>query len=115
MKGRRSRTRRPPAGSDRYRPIVYRPAHFSEDRPEVVDALLRDAAFGHLVVATGSGLDAVPLPFLVDRVGDSLVVRAHVATANPIWDGPLADAFRAEYPDVHAEAFVALKAERRQP
>jgi transcriptional regulator len=71
---------------------VYRPAHFAEDRPDVVDALLRDAAFGHLVVAGDSGLDAVPLPFLVDRDGDSLVVRTHVAKANRIWRAAPCDA-----------------------
>jgi transcriptional regulator len=64
---------------------VYRPAHFAEDRPDVIDELVTRAGFGHLVVAGGDGLDAVPLPVLLARTDDRIRVRAHVAKANPIW------------------------------
>jgi transcriptional regulator len=62
---------------------MYTPRHFAEDRDEVILALLRAAGFGHLVIASDDGLDATPVPFLVD---DSIsAVRAHVARANPVW------------------------------
>lgn len=45
--------------------------------------LVRAAGFGHLVVAGPDGIEASPVPFVVD---DSLAsVRAHVARPNPIW------------------------------
>jgi transcriptional regulator len=62
---------------------MYTPTHFAEDRDEVTLALLRAAGFGHLVVATAKGLDATPIPFVVDD--DLTVVRAHVARPNPVW------------------------------
>jgi transcriptional regulator len=62
---------------------VYTPRHFAEDRDELALALLRAAGFGHLVVASVDGLDATPVPFVVD---DELsLVRAHVARPNPVW------------------------------
>ena len=62
---------------------MYTPRHFAEERDEVTLALLRAAGFGHLVVATDDGLDATPIPFLVDD--EMTVVRAHVARPNPVW------------------------------
>jgi transcriptional regulator len=62
---------------------MYVPRHFAEDRDEVVLALVRSAAFGHLVVATEEDLEATPIPFVVDEA--LTVVRAHVARPNPIW------------------------------
>src|SRR6186713_529098 len=54
--------------------------------------MVRDHGFGHLVVAGHGGLDAVPVPVLVDEPdagvgpdGAGLRVRAHVAKANPLW------------------------------
>ncbi len=62
---------------------MYTPAHFSEERTEVVLDLVRRAGFGHLVCSTDEGLTSTPLPFLVD---DSLTsVRAHVARPNGVW------------------------------
>lgn len=62
---------------------MYTPGHFSEESNEVVLAMLRAAGFGHLVVVTDEGLDATPIPFVVD---DELTsVRAHVARPNPVW------------------------------
>ena len=60
---------------------MYVPAHFAEERPEAVAALVREASFGHLVVAAPDGLASTPVPFVVD---DGLTtVRAHLARANP--------------------------------
>lgn len=66
------------------------PRHFAvEDRAEVL-ALVRASGFGHLVVTTTEGFEAVPVPFVVD---DELrAVRAHVARPNPIWRAAPCDA-----------------------
>lgn len=63
---------------------MYRPPHFRVDDDvalEMVDAV----AFGHLVVVGTEGLDATPLPFLLDRRAEGCSIRCHVARANPIW------------------------------
>jgi transcriptional regulator len=74
---------------------VYRPAANTVHDLAAAIAMIRDHGFGHLVVAGPDGLDAVPLPVLVDDPdatpgdvapdGRGLRVRAHVAKANPIW------------------------------
>ncbi len=48
--------------------------------------MIRRAGFGHLVSVTDHGLESTGLPMLVDDSGgDSLVLRAHFARANPHW------------------------------
>ncbi len=62
---------------------MYVPRHFAEHGHDIVLGLVRSAAFGHLVVAGGDGLESTPVPFVVD---DELTsVRAHVARPNRIW------------------------------
>jgi transcriptional regulator len=70
-----------------YRP----PANRVDDLADAV-AMVGGRGFGHLVVAGAEGLDAVPVPVLVDDAtrrgepdGAGLRIRAHVARANPIW------------------------------
>lgn len=62
---------------------VYVPRHFGVDEPAEIVGLLRDAGFGHLVLAGDDGLASTPMPFLVDDELRS--VRAHLARPNPIW------------------------------
>ena len=69
---------------------MYVPRHFSEVRDDVVVALMRAAGFGHLVVATATGFESSPIPFVVDDQLDH--VRAHVARPNPIWKHAPCDA-----------------------
>ena len=65
---------------------MYTPAHFREERPEVLHQLVHDHPFGLLVTLSEQGLDATPLPFLLDvDAGGRAVLRAHVARANPLW------------------------------
>ncbi len=70
-----------------YRHVVYRPAQFAEDRPEVVVDLLRRAAFGHVVVDSADGLASTPMPLLVDVATDGRAsrIRGHLARGNPLW------------------------------
>jgi transcriptional regulator len=60
---------------------MYVPAHFEENRPEVLHQLISDQPFGTLVTTGPNGLDANHLPFEFAHGK----LRAHVARANPVW------------------------------
>ncbi len=62
---------------------MYLPPHFAVNDADLVRALIDRARFGHLVTMTADGLDATPLPFVIDD--DLTTVRAHIARANPQW------------------------------
>ncbi|MFM0210123.1 FMN-binding negative transcriptional regulator [Paraburkholderia sediminicola] len=75
---------------------MYMPAHFEENRPEVLHRLIAEQPFGALITHGPHGLDANHLPFEFDAkpvpgAGDAKAVhshgilRAHVARANPVW------------------------------
>ncbi|MFM0730209.1 FMN-binding negative transcriptional regulator [Paraburkholderia sediminicola] len=83
---------------------MYMPAHFEENRPEVLHRLIAEQSFGALITHGPNGLDANHLPFefdakLVPGGGDAKlastgsdtvtqthgILRAHVARANPVW------------------------------
>jgi len=66
---------------------MYLPTHFSESRPAVLRAFIRDHPLGLLVTQNQSGdIDANSVPFVLDADGDAPgVLRAHVARANPLW------------------------------
>ena len=73
---------------------MYMPAHFEENRPEVLHRLIAEQPFGALITNGPNGLDANHLPFeaeLVSGASDAsasrsrYILRAHVARANPVW------------------------------
>jgi transcriptional regulator len=65
---------------------MYVPAHFEENRPEVLHQLISDQPFGTLVTTGPNGLDANHLPFeFAPTEGSHGTLRAHVARANPVW------------------------------
>ena len=65
---------------------MYQPPHFREDRLEVQHALIRAQSLGLLITAGPGGLQANPLPFLIDGDGSERgTLRAHLARANPQW------------------------------
>lgn len=65
---------------------MYTPAHFSETRTELLHQLVREHPLGLLITLGDKGLDANPVPFLIDvDAGGQAVLRAHVARANPVW------------------------------
>jgi transcriptional regulator len=74
---------------------MYMPAHFEENRPEVLHSLIAGQPFGALITHGPNGLDANHLPFEFDAKpvpeganGVSQthgILRAHVARANPVW------------------------------
>lgn len=65
---------------------MYVPAHFEENRREVLDALIAAQPFGTIVTHGPNGLDANHLPFEFEPArGPFGTLRAHVARANPLW------------------------------
>ncbi len=64
---------------------VYIPEHFRvHDHADAV-AFMRANPFAILVSSTGDGPFATHLPVFVHQVEDDLVIRGHVAKANPHW------------------------------
>ena len=67
---------------------MYIPAHFAEDRPEELHRIMRAHPLGLLCTAGPDGLDANHLPFHLDpATGPHGTLLAHVARANPLWQG----------------------------
>ena len=65
---------------------MYLPAHFEENRPEALHALIAAHPLGALVLSGPNGLDANHVPFEFDAsAGAHGTLRAHVARANPVW------------------------------
>ncbi len=67
---------------------MYQPPHFIEERLEVQHALIFDNPLGLLISKGSHGLSADPVPFVLDPDRGPLgTVRAHIARANPLWQG----------------------------
>ena len=66
---------------------MYLPAHFEETRPELLHDLIGQHPLGLLITLADAGLQANPIPFLLDAGsnGGPPVLRGHVARANPVW------------------------------
>jgi transcriptional regulator len=64
---------------------MYQPPHFRvEDRAALID-VIRSHPLAQLVTAGPGGLMANPIPFIVIEQGEVLILRAHLARANPQW------------------------------
>ena len=65
---------------------MYLPSHFEETRTEVLHALMQAHPLGLLITLSQDGLQANPIPFLIDPdPGRFGTLRGHVARANPLW------------------------------
>ncbi|HXF80228.1 MAG TPA: FMN-binding negative transcriptional regulator [Usitatibacter sp.] len=65
---------------------LYVPPHFrNEDRGELLD-FMRAHAFATLVSSAGAGIAVSHVPLLVEEHGGKIVLRGHVARANPQWE-----------------------------
>lgn len=64
---------------------MYTPAHFEEDRPEVLADAMREFQFACLVTAGEQSLQGTHLPMVVKEDSDGLVLEGHVARPNPHW------------------------------
>jgi transcriptional regulator len=65
---------------------MYLPAHFAEQRPEVLHALMRDHPFATMLSSGAQGLvaDHLPLRLAVGRDNKARLL-GHVARANTVW------------------------------
>jgi transcriptional regulator len=62
---------------------MYRPTYFREDRLDILHGLIRSHPFAQLVTAGGPGLQANPLPMLIDQEGSpNGTLRGHLARGN---------------------------------
>ncbi len=62
---------------------MYRPSYFREDRLDVLHGLIRTHPFAQLVTAGGPGVEANPLPMLVDpEASPNGTLRGHLARGN---------------------------------
>jgi len=67
---------------------MYVPAHFGETNTEVLHEIIRKHPLGMLVTCGAGGLDVNHIPFELDPGrGKTGVLSAHVARANPVWQG----------------------------
>ena len=65
---------------------MYVPAHFKEDRADVLHDFISRHPFGILMTHGADGLDADHIPFDLDKKSGPLgVLYGHVARANPVW------------------------------
>jgi transcriptional regulator len=65
---------------------VYLPAHFREERAEVLRGLIADHPLGAVVTLGDDGLNGNHVPFLYDPdPAPHGTLRAHVARNNPMW------------------------------
>jgi transcriptional regulator len=65
---------------------MYLPNHFKESRVEPLHGLIRAHPLGMLITLADAGLQANPIPFLIDAAPAPLgTLRGHVARANPLW------------------------------
>ena len=64
---------------------MYVPKYFEEQRPEELYRLIRDHPLGVLVLRGEGGLDANHIPFEFQQSDGKLLLLAHVARANSLW------------------------------
>jgi transcriptional regulator len=63
---------------------MYVPAHFAEDRKDILHAAMREAGLATLVTLTADGLIASHVPLLLDaEAGPNGTLVGHLARANP--------------------------------
>jgi transcriptional regulator len=65
---------------------MYLPIHFKEQRPLVLEALMRAAPLASVVIATEGGLEANLLPLHQRKTEQGLYLVGHVARSNPVWN-----------------------------
>lgn len=71
---------------------MYCPAHFAETRQEALHALIGEHPLATLVTIGEQCLNADQIPLTLGTAADgSLVLRGHVARANPMWKSLRAD------------------------
>ncbi len=64
---------------------MYLPAHFSRTDIDAIRSLIREAPLATLVTLSGAAIEADHVPLIAQERDGVLVLRGHVARANPLW------------------------------
>jgi transcriptional regulator len=65
---------------------MYRPKHFREDRPEVLEGFIAAHPFATLIASNSTGFLANHIPMIGRRdPAGGFVLRGHIARANDLW------------------------------
>ncbi|MCE0492744.1 FMN-binding negative transcriptional regulator [Vibrio salinus] len=64
---------------------MYIPATFKQDNIDEMISVMRDYPFATLVAHTGTDIEVVHLPVSVESTENSIVLKSHIAKANPFW------------------------------
>ncbi len=64
---------------------MYIPPRFCVEESSELLRFLNAHPFGAVVSATEQGLTATHIPFLIEQEGEEIVLRSHLARANPHW------------------------------
>lgn len=85
---------------------MYVPAHFAAGNPDTIAAFIKENAFGILVSSVDGAPFATHVPFAIAATVPHLILRAHVARANPQWktieSGPVMAIFSGAHAHVSA-------------
>ena len=72
---------------------MYAPAHFKEDRLDILHAAIARIGLATLVTHGDAGLEASQIPMVVDAAAAPLgILNGHMARANPLWKRAKGDA-----------------------
>ena len=95
---------------------MYLPAHFEENRAEVLHETMRQIRFATLVTNTGGGPFASHVPMLLDPgAGPHGTLSGHIARANPHWkESPSSSAALAIFLGPDAYVSPSLYPTKRQ-
>ena len=65
---------------------MYIPAKFKQDNIEDLVSIMQQYPFATLVANSYDGIEATHFPVLLEQINGELVLKAHVAKANKIWE-----------------------------
>lgn len=64
---------------------MFIPTKFKQDNIEEMISVMRGYPFVALVAHTGTDIEVVHIPVSVESTGTSIVLKSHIAKANPFW------------------------------
>ncbi len=61
------------------------PKIFRQENVEELISVIEEYSFATLLTYSGGGMDATHLPVVLESVDEKLILKAHIAKANPLW------------------------------
>ncbi|MDD1796393.1 FMN-binding negative transcriptional regulator [Enterovibrio sp. ZSDZ42] len=65
---------------------MFIPAKFKQDNIDEIISVMCDYPFATLVAQIGAGIEVVHLPVSVESTENGIVLKSHIAKANPFWN-----------------------------